>query len=211
MISALEILAPAAAPAVDPAQAAAHLRLDVADPSLDLYIGAATAWAESYLGRALITQRLRWTVSASPPPPSWPVVGVSLSLLVLPQWVSPDMLARQSPLALPRQPVASVDHVAVGRWGGGETELPASAWAASLPQAQLRLRGPGFPLDADGYLAVDFAAGYGDTADAVPIAIRHAVLVLAASYYEHRGDDASDVVPPAVKALLSPFRLVSFG
>jgi hypothetical protein len=44
----------------------------------------------------------------------------------------------------------------------------------------------------------------------VPAPIVNAILLTAAALYEHRGDDDGDL-PRAAEALLTPYRLVTFG
>lgn len=68
---------------------------------------------------------------------------------------------------------------------------------------------PKIPLYAanPGGLVIRYTSGYGDSAADVPLAIRQAILMLIAHLYEHRGDDAIEI-PPTVKILLRPYRVV---
>ena len=60
-----------------------------------------------------------------------------------------------------------------------------------------------------------FTAGYGADASAVPQPIRHAALLLAAHFYEHREAALAGVsmqtTPLAVDALIAPYRRVGAG
>jgi uncharacterized phiE125 gp8 family phage protein len=54
-------------------------------------------------------------------------------------------------------------------------------------------------------------AGFGATSASVPEAIRHAIALLTAHFYEHReavGEGGFDELPFAVRALISPWRQV---
>lgn len=58
--------------------------------------------------------------------------------------------------------------------------------------------------------SIDFVSGYGPTSEAVPDAIKHAMLLLIGHYYENReasmvGVSVTDL-PMGVNALLNPFR-----
>lgn len=52
--------------------------------------------------------------------------------------------------------------------------------------------------DAIGHVSVEYIAGYGDTADPVPAAIRQWILIAAATMYEHR---EAEVVGGSVSSL----------
>jgi uncharacterized phiE125 gp8 family phage protein len=68
---------------------------------------------------------------------------------------------------------------------------------------------PGLPANG---IEIEFAAGLGDAADAVPEPIRHAILMLVAHWYEHRDPleigSAAAAIPSAVSDLLKPYREV---
>lgn len=74
---------------------------------------------------------------------------------------------------------------------------------APIPYA----RGPLISVDhtSDDGLTIDFTAGFGTTADAVPAGLKQAVLALVAWGFEHRGDDAAAPIPVA-EPWLSPWR-----
>ena len=209
MISALQVVSP---PAVEPVTvdfAKQHTRIDHDDDDdlVGLYITTARTIAEQYLGRVLITQTLSWTVAQEAPPGGWPMANIPTMLLVFPQWITPDMLGRHA-LFLPRQPVRSISSVSLGHWTGEDTALTSQQYGFNLATGQLRLFGvPG--LSPGGHLNVEFVAGYGAPAD-VPAPIVNAILLMTAALYESRGDD-DGTLPRAAEALLTPYRLVTFG
>ena len=111
-----------------------------------------------------------------------------------------------------------VTQVTALRLTNGETEsdIPLTALSVNLrcqpPVIRLKERASFASFDnrAD-TLEIDFTAGYGDSADDVPMPLRQAVLLLLAQSYEYRGQDsAPPTVPPTVPmmvdALLMPYR-----
>ncbi len=206
-------LAVTAPPLVEPASldlVRRHCRIDFLDDDdlLAGYLTAARMWAESYLGRCLITQTLRWTLSDRADHGAWP--GIPSALWYAPAALGlPNRLLR--PLELPRAPVQAVASVTLRDIDGNDTVVDAGSWSAdlTLDPARLRLL-PGFAGGAVRHTQVAFTAGYGDTADAVPKPIQQAVLLLTAFLYEHRGDSGGEM-PKAAEWLLAPFRVAFFG
>lgn len=207
----LSVLEYATTPATEPVPtkvAAAHLRVDADDPMVRQYVGAAREWVENYTGRLLMTRQVRWTITTTPPPGGWPMVGFSAALIVLPQWLSPSQIGVR-PLTFPRQPVISVDSVAVGTWTTADVALTTDQYAANASLGLLNVFGAR-GLGVDGHLTTLFTAGHGNTPEEIPWGLRQATLLMAAHFYEHRGD--TEAVPPAAASmLLNPFRKVSFG
>ena len=69
-------------------------------------------------------------------------------------------------------------------------------------------RGCALPAIPDGGVAVlGFTAGFGPW-EAVPAELRHAVLMLAASYYEDRSAAREVAFPPVVASLIAPWRVL---
>ena len=68
-------------------------------------------------------------------------------------------------------------------------------------------RGPITSIDhvSDDRRSIDFTAGFGTSADAVPAGLKQAVLALVAGGFEHRGDDATALIAVA-EPWLSPWR-----
>ena len=55
-------------------------------------------------------------------------------------------------------------------------------------------------------IEIEYAAGFGDAPQDVPVPLRQAVLLILAQSYQHRGDEADRPVPMMVDALLMPYR-----
>ena len=188
-----------------------HLRVDHTDEDdlLTIYANTARVLAEHYLDRALITQTLQWTM-ADAPIYGQPFAGLPAPLQVLPLSYSWANIQRR-PVELPRSPVQSVISVSTLDVHGTATLLTSGydALVGSDP-GRIRFSG-GSPggLQPGGGLQVTYIAGYG-TPDAVPMPIRHGILLLAAWLYENRGD-AETEWPMVVYRLLDPWRVVTFG
>lgn len=177
-------------PALQPVsldEARAFLRLDQTheDELLTTLITAARLMIEAASGRMLIEQGWRIVLDA------WPRDGV---------------------IRLPLSPVASIEGARVYDGNGvaqtvaaGALHLDATAepplirLAAPVPQVGRRLAA----------IEIDVVAGYGAEPEDVPALLRHAVLQLAARWFEQRGDIAgrdASALPPEILALVAPFR-----
>jgi uncharacterized phiE125 gp8 family phage protein len=209
MRTTLSVVAPPTLEPVSTALANKHCRIDgVADDDLvGMYITTARMLAEAFLGRALITQTLLWTIQPDPPPYGALASGG-------PWWtVWRGQIAR--PLELPRAPVASISSVTLTDRDFTTVTIPPTVYQAdlALQPALLRLNLSQVtdpiaqPIEN---VKVQFIAGYGPKGSDVPAAILNAILLTVASLYEHRGDDAFDL-PKAAEALLFPFRIHHFG
>lgn len=55
-----------------------------------------------------------------------------------------------------------------------------------------------------GKVKINFVVGYGDDENAVPAPLKHAILMLAGHFYEHRGDQAA-IIPESIKTLVEPY------
>lgn len=215
MLSTLRVLAPPARPAVPLDVVKQHVRVDNAgdDALLAFYVESATQTVEAHLNRALLTQTLRWDVQEMPPG-NVPIVPAG-NLLVLPLAFSGPVFTGRA-MELPRAPVQQVLGVRMGA-GADARDVAADRYALDLGQdpARLRLLG-GLSLFGGAYgtqgFSVTFRAGYGDTPEAIPAPIRHAILLLLGSTYENRGDtpDGGEV-PAVVSRLLSPWRVAVFA
>ncbi len=208
----LRVVSPPVEEPVTVIDAAGHCRLDAEDPELPAYVAAARAWAETWLGRALITQTLAATFSHSPPPALGagmvPYAGGYLSSGY------PFLGARalwNRPIELPRNPVQSVASVRISRDDGTTADLAAADYLARLDgePAVLQLR----PISQAGpgdRVTITFVAGYGLKKATVPAPIRQGIMLLTAFLYENRGDAGGDP-PKAAEMLMWPYRLVTFG
>ena len=66
---------------------------------------------------------------------------------------------------------------------------------------------PPSPGRAINGLEIDFTVGYGSTPTQIPEPLRRAILLLAAYWREHRGDDnALMTIPPSALTLCAPYR-----
>jgi uncharacterized phiE125 gp8 family phage protein len=119
-------------------------------------------------------------------------------------------------VAIPLAPVLAVEAVRVGAEDGGLRTLAPSLWSLdfALPTPTL-IVGQAVPEPApDGPgLEIDVACGFGPDAADVPEALRLAVRLLAARFFEHRGDEeaSGEALPPPVRALLAPFSRPRLG
>lgn len=196
-----------AAPAVEPVSLAdvkAHLRIDTADEDglLQSLILTSRLHIEVALGLALITQG--WSCYFD----RWP-----LALSGRGGPVSPTVAA----LALPIGPIRTIDSLKVYADDGTFVALALTGFAidlASRPARMARRIGTQIPEPGRGVNGIEIAltAGFGATPADVPPAIRQAMLLLIAHWYEHRdpieiGTDATRV-PAAVSALLAPWAAV---
>lgn len=210
MLSTVQIVTPPASEPIDLDLIRQHCRIDQdADDNLLFGYGvAARSMAEAYLGRALITQTVLWTITPENPlRPSWHFL--------------------RGALLLPRAPVQSITSVTVlDQRGNSSTIVPATlpivqtaqltGYRADIAHSPARLYiGPSTILtDGRELRAVDlesiqvrFVAGYGADATTIPQPILNAVLLYAGFLYEHRGDAGADM-PKAAEWLLDPYRMM---
>lgn len=197
-----------AAPAypVTLAEAKAQLRLDTTDDDtlVDALIAAATAHIDGrdgWLGRALVTQTWDLKLDAFP--------GI---------------------IEVPLPPLQSVDSITYVDAAGATQTLATSKYQVDLGGGwRGRIKpayGEVWPATYDVWNAVTvrFTAGYApgvgsptDYAENVPRAIKQAVLLMVAHWYENRvpvlvGQSAQAVeIPFTANALLAPYRVVSFA
>lgn len=180
------------APAVEPlayADVAAHLRLDgtAQQALIESYIKAARMAVENITARALIHRTLR---------------------LVLDEWCSVITLAKP--------PISSITAVSVTLLDGSTVTVPPTAYRLLLGDAETRLLIPNTaavasPGIAAGGIAIDYVAGYGATAAAVPQAFKTAMQLLIGAWYDQRVPNAlsshGGLMPAAALALLEPYKV----
>ena len=168
-----------------------HLGVDLTDDDgmIERLTGAARRQAESYLGRALITQ-------------TW-----EMHLDRFPVWT----------IKVPRPPLRSIESLVYIDSVGTTQTLEAERYrvdTASEPGRITPTYGGTWPATraATNALTVQFKAGYGDAEENVPEDIRQALLLLVGSFYEHREDivvgETVALLPRTAKALLHPYRMV---
>jgi uncharacterized phiE125 gp8 family phage protein len=175
-----------AGPAVEPVsvdEMRAFLRLDEAaeDELVATLITAACHCIEAASGRILIAQS--WRIALD----SWPHDHV---------------------VALPLSPLIAVESVRVLDAAGPPILLATAHYrvhpASDPPRIIIDTTAvdPGRALQG---IELDVRVGYGD--DSVPAPLRQAIRMLAARWFEHRGDEPDDALPPPdILALIAPFR-----
>ena len=213
MYAALSVLVEPSAEPVSVTLLRQHARIDFPDDDnlLQMYITAARSLAENYLGRALVQQQLRYSISQAPPSgQQWPLIATPV---ILPQWLLAPY-PFQRPIKLPLFPVQSIDRVAVSHQDVlTDTVVDPSCYSSDLTAAPARLLlTPGAQPQIGQHVLIDFTAGYAGTedAEAIPPVITLAIMFGATWFYEHRGDEIGDL-PPSFYSLLTPNRLVGFG
>ena len=204
MLSTVLIVSP---PAIEPVSidlVRRHCRIDQGsdDDLLEIYLTTARVAVEKYLGAALITQTLLWTMT--PEDRVWP-------------WVN----KLRGVLELPRKPAQSVETVTVLNKRGNATvispaTLPVPAntcligYRLDLAHAPARLVIGLDTVLSDGRLLrhveleniqVEMIAGYGADATGIPATIIQAILLTTAFLYENRGDVGANL-PQAAEWLL---------
>jgi uncharacterized phiE125 gp8 family phage protein len=209
MYAALRVIQPPTTEPVTTDLARKHCRIDADydDDLLAMYVTSAREWAEQYLNRAIFTQKLQFAVTWAPPPTATPLVPQSLIVFPL-NW--PPLVKR--PIELPRAPCQSVEQITWGALGNMQVADPDDydlnlavepGYVAVKPQLLPRI-----PQQS---MIIDYTAGYDDgDPDAVPMGIRHAILLLTAFLYEQRGDVSAEM-PAAAALLMGPHRLWTFA
>ncbi len=172
-------------PAIEPvslADAKAHLRVDVDDEDvlIQSLILTSRLQIEAALSIALVTQS--WMMKLD----GWPREGI---------------------VALPMAPLRSVTEIRVHAADGtpmivspDHYEVDASSNPPRIARHATAALVPGRRVAG---IAVDFTAGFGDSADDVPAPIRQALLMLVAHWYENREPPTPRMVPPVVPDQIS--------
>ena len=180
------IVGPAAEP-VSLADAKSWLKIDTSedDDLIGALVTSARLIVESRTRRMLLTQTWR---------------------LVLDQW------PRGLVASLPFAPFQSVVAIRVYDANALAQILPGELYTVDAAPDRARLifgaapPAPGRPIAG---IEIDLVVGYGDDPDAVPAPLRQAIRLLAARWFENRGDQLSDPAqerfPAQVAALLAPY------
>ena len=172
------VLRQTAAPSVEPvslAEAKAHVQQDQAvdDALITRLIVAARQYFETMTGRALIEQT--WTATFA----EWPsIYGVSEDDAEAPLSMVVPVARAVSSVEIVKLPFISVEGVTAD--GDAWTEFTT---LKTTRGARLKLTG----IAPAGEIVVTFKCGYGATAATVPSDISYAILMLVATFYEHRG------------------------
>ncbi|WP_138424048.1 head-tail connector protein [Maritimibacter alexandrii] len=166
-----------------------HLRLgtgfaddDVQESVLGSYLRAAIAAIEARTTKATLTRAFAFTTTA---------------------WR--DLASQTLPIA----PVSAIHALTiVDRYGDEEVVDPAR-YALVPDTHRPRLVSTGFllpPIPVNGKALISFDAGFGPTWGDLPGDLCHAIILLAAQYYEDRADPAADRLPSDVTALTERYR-----
>jgi uncharacterized phiE125 gp8 family phage protein len=182
-------------PLVEPislAEAKAYLRVEhnADDDVIAALITGARVHVEAQTRRALITQSWRLVRDA------WPEDGR---------------------IAVTPAPLRELVAARVYKLDGSTQAIDVQAFVANKASAPAML---GFTLGAlpapgrhFGGIELEVEVGYGDAASDVPEALRQAIRVLVAHWYENRGllgeADATGILPQSAAALLAPYRVLA--
>ena len=157
------------------------------DEQVDVLIVAARKRAETYTGRALITQTLVLNLDRFP----------------------------CGPIVIPRPPLQSVSSIKYIDDSGVQQTLSTSLYRVVLTREPAIVEpayGETWPATRtlSDAVEVEFVAGYGDDADAVPANIKHAITMMVGEWLEYREGVANvREIPNSVKFLLNGERLGS--
>jgi uncharacterized phiE125 gp8 family phage protein len=170
-----------------------HLRLGtgfgddgVQDGVLETYLRAALAAVEARTGKVLIERDFAWTLSA------WRDLGAQ---------------------TLPVAPVSAITALVIVDRLNVETVIDAGKYFLDKDMHRPRIVSSGFilpPVPVAGSARIEFTAGFGPAWGDLPADMAHAVMLLAAHYYEHRHAAAVSAgsMPFGVNALLERYRNV---
>ena len=183
-------------------------RLDSMDEDalIEMFVQAATAAAEEYLGRSLMQRTLTMRFGFFP--------GI---VAMLPRFLATSSL----PVPFVKPPLVNVTEVRTLY----EDNSVAAIWPLDQyywldgDQAQFVIkRGSVPPINVERYrngFEIDYVAGYGITGAtvaqqraAIPAPIKIGLLIWAASMYSQRGKAAANDPPADALPLLSPFKVI---
>jgi len=131
-----------------------------------------------------------------------------------------DQFPYRSTIELPFPPLASVTHIKYYDQDGALQTLPASEYQTdnrSTPGLIVLTENGAWPLtegDKVNAVEIEFIAGYGATAAAVPSPIRLAITHLVSHWFENREPFASGQmyqVPSTFEMILMPYRFLRLG
>ncbi|MGR3435046.1 MAG: head-tail connector protein [Shimia sp.] len=156
------------------------------DPVLAAFLRAALAAIEARTGKILVSREFSWQLS------TWR-----------------DATGQ----ALPVAPVSAIEEVVLVAPDGAETIVPPTAYRLERDHHRPKLvpLGGCLPaIPAGGQAEVVFEAGFGATFGDLPADLAHAVLMLAAHYYDNRSATgiADGALPYGVAVLIERYKTV---
>lgn len=160
------------------------------DSVLEALLRAAIAAIEARTGKALLERQFVWTLTS---------------------WRDP------TGQSLPVAPVSAIDEIRLFTRSGAETVADPTAYRLIQDSHVPRLMPTGGVLPGisqGGMAEISFTAGYSDNWSGVPSDLAHAVLLLAAHYYEHRNaldGEGAVQLPFGVNALIESYRTLRLG
>jgi len=217
----LVLLEGPAAPVATLEEAQAQTRSDNAQEAalLAALVAAATAQAESFCRRRFVTQRWRLTLDQFPAGGA-PFLSAPWCALPVPPLVPRP---RQSPAArraivVPHPPLVSVETLTYVDPDGDVLTMDAADYvvrAAESPGEIVPAYAKSWPATrgVPDAVQVEFTCGYG-APDAVPAAVKQAVLLIVGTLYANRetvAPVAMSEIPHSAEWLLGPYRVVRFA
>ncbi|MEM9715864.1 MAG: hypothetical protein AAF826_05050, partial [Pseudomonadota bacterium] len=146
------------------------------DAVLVSYLRAALGAVEAQIGVTLLARDFVWDVTA---------------------------FHNDDQIKLPLRPVQALTTFGVFDAAGAETIIDVTAFRIETGLRSSRLTGTVPTIPTDGHAELELTAGFATWSD-VPADLAHAVLLLAAWFYENR--TGSGGMPTAVRTLLAPYR-----
>ena len=142
--------------------------------------------------------------------------ALSLALITQSWQLRLDRWPSGREVALPLSPLRSVDAIRLKDASGNSRDVPSDRYLLDLTSRPARIiwnnLTPPEPIAAANGIEIDLTAGFGADGESVPAPLKHAILMLAAHWYEHRNpnDIGTDGVriPDAVSSLINPFRTI---
>ncbi|MGJ3263970.1 MAG: head-tail connector protein [Salinarimonas sp.] len=145
------------------------------------------------------------------------VVEATTRLVVLEQsWrIALARVPEDGVVRLPLAPVIAVSEVRAFDAEDVASVVPVSDWRLERRADPVRIVLSGAALEARGGVEIDLTAGFGATAEAAPAPLVQAIRLLAAHWFENRGDGPPQTerasLPLDVAALVAPFRRLRMG
>jgi len=145
------------------------------------------------------------------------VIEATTRLVILEQsWrIALERVPTDGVVRLPLAPILAVSEVRAFDAANAATTLATADWRLERRSDPARITLSGAALEAAGAIEIDLSAGWGATVDAAPAPLVQAIRLLAAHWFENRGDGPPQTetasLPLDVAALIAPFRRLRMG